>query len=281
MPFLDTRVKLCSDGLKSTVYRKKTNTNVVLHHDSIAPTTWKIGLMKWFLHRAEIVCSDEKTFNEEIDKLKTIFSQNGYPVKYFEKVIREFKIKKNKQKNSTQNEIVNERENNTDIKTLDNHRKLVFKIPYVGKISEMYGRRIRKLMKTMDCDIRVVYETTKVKDAFQIKDSVPKELQARVVYEFTCRGDPDIHYIGHTNRNFRERYLEHLRGGSAISDHIAQCHECENKGVTMSDFKMLKQCRQKKDTMKFEALFIKERDPVLNRQLVKPGGKQYTLLVYD
>ena len=107
------------------------------------------------------------------------------------------------------------------------------------------------------------------------------ELQSRVVYEFTCRGNPDVRYIGHTNRNFRDRYLEHVRGGSAISDHIAACQECNNKGVTMNDFAILKKCRHKNDTPKFESLLIKERDPILNRQLVKPGHKQYTLAVFD
>ena len=126
-----------------------------------------------------------------------------------------------------------------------------------------------------------MYETTRVCDAFQLKDTVPKELQAKVVYEFTCRGDPDVKYIGHTNRTLKERYLEHVRGESAVSDHIANCNACEHKGVTLDDFRVLKRCRYKRDTPKFEALLIKEKDPSLNRQLTKPGGKQYTLAIFD
>ena len=136
-------------------------------------------------------------------------------------------------------------------------------------------------MRSTEQKIRVVYQTTKVGDAFQLKDAISQDLQAKVVYQFTCRGDPDIQYIGHTNRTLKERYLEHIRGGGAISDHIAQCEDCNNKGVTLTDFRVLKRCRFKKDTPKFEALLIKEKDPVLNRQLVKPGGKQYTLLIFD
>jgi hypothetical protein len=136
-------------------------------------------------------------------------------------------------------------------------------------------------MKTVEQEIRVVYETTKVSEAFQLKDPIPQDLQAKVVYEFTCRGDPDVHYIGYTNRTLKERYREHVRGGTAISDHITQCQDCDKKGVTLNDFKVLKRCRYKTDTPKFEAILIKEKDPILNRQLVKPGGKQYTLVVFD
>ena len=73
---------------------------------------------------------------------------------------------------------------------------------------------------------------------------------------------------------------EHLRGGSAITDHIGQCRDCQNQGVTMEDFIVLQKCRKKTDPPIYEALIIKDLDPSLNRQLVKPG-KQLTLKVFD
>lgn len=261
----------------SSNYRKPSNTNVVMHHDAMAPTAWKTGLVKWFLQRTKTICSDEATLNEELEKLQDIFFRNGYSKEEILKIKDQLDRKKNMQPDSSKENDKSAAARESEEKK----KKSVFKIPYFGKISEVFGRKMKKLIKNPNHDIRVVYQTTKVIDAFHIKDRIPMELQSRVVYQFTCRGDPDVHYIGHTNRNFRERFLEHLRGGSAISDHIAACQECNNKGVTMNEFKIFKTCRHKYDTPKFESLYIKENDPVLNRQLVKPGRKQYTLSVFD
>ena len=125
----------------------------------------------------------------------------------------------------------------------------------------------------------VVYTTTKVKDHFRLKDQTPRELLPRVVYGFICPSDSEIHYVGYTNRNLIERIKEHLRGGTSVSDHISSCDVCQSQGVTTENFKILKHCRQKVDTSIYEALLIKRHNPVLNRQLVKPG-KTYKLKIF-
>lgn len=250
-----------------------------VHYDAMVPPKWKAGLIKCFLHRADVICSNDTNHNDEINTLKDIFSRNGYPTQFFDKVKidfhnkkKEIESRKSQGSDKSPNKAANKEQAGKYISTV--------KIPYLGKISELFGRRLKKIMKTVEQDIRIVYETSRVCDAFQLKDAVPKELQAKVVYEFTCRGDPDVKYIGYTNRTLKERYREHVRGGSAISDHIAQCNACATKGVTLDDFRVLKRCRYKRDTPKFEALLIKEKDPSLNRQLVKPGGKQYSLAIF-
>ena len=55
IPFLDTHVHLLKGRMKTTVYRKKTNTNVIINRDAVAPTVWKRNLISCFLHRAEAV----------------------------------------------------------------------------------------------------------------------------------------------------------------------------------------------------------------------------------
>ena len=127
--------------------------------------------------------------------------------------------------------------------------------------------------------VQVVYKTKKVIESFILKDRAPKEMASKVVYQFTCRGDPNITYIGYTNRTLRERYKEHVRGGTAISDHIAGCDECNGNGVTIDDFKILQRSYSKEETMVYEALAIKENRPILNKNLIKPG-KTFTLTIY-
>ena len=168
---------------------------------------------------------------------------------------------------------------NTD--PMNEKKYAILKIPYLGKISTTFGNKIKKLLSTEDFNIRIVYNTTKVQQSFQLKDPIPNQLRSRVVYKFSCRGDPSISYIGFTNRTLQQRSNEHLRGGTAVSDHIGNCQTCQNSAITVIDFKIIKKCKQKYEAPIFEALFIKEQDPILNRQLVKPGGKQFTLDIFD
>ena len=278
--FLDSEISLNSEKFESSVYRKKTNTNVILHYDAVAPKAWKTGLAKCFLHRAKVICSNEKTLHKELDTLKDIYFRNGYPMKFMDNVIKKVFEPKENHTVIEKSAPVNNTNAEEEAKCSKNEFKSILKIPFIGKISAVFGRRMKQVIKSLGQDIKIVYQTTKIKDSFQLKDPVPKHLQAAIVYEFSCRGDPDTKYIGFTNRTLHERVKEHVRGGTAVSDHIANCKECDQKGVTINDFKILKRCRNKYDTSKYEALYIKEKDPALNRQLIKPGGKQYTLAVF-
>ena len=100
------------------------------------------------------------------------------------------------------------------------------------------------------------------------------------MYKFTCRGDPGTNYIGYTNRTLRERVKEHVGGTTAISDHISICAKCSNEGVGIDDFIILKRCRFKRESLIFEALAIKEQNPKLNKNLVKPG-KTFALQMFN
>ena len=52
------------------------------------------------------------------------------------------------------------------------------------------------------------------------------------------------------------------------TEHLVSCQEL---GITINDFKILKKCKSKADTAIYEALLIKKLNPVLNHNLKKPG----------
>ena len=83
LPFLDVKVKLSEHDVELCVYRKDTTTNVILNFDAIAPDKWKSSLINCFLHRAWKVCTSNQLFDKEVDNLFKIFSENGYPAKFF------------------------------------------------------------------------------------------------------------------------------------------------------------------------------------------------------
>ena len=159
-------------------------------------------------------------------------------------------------------------------------RQIALNVPYLGKISTTFAKRLRTLLSSSGKDIRTIYKTTKVQDSFILKDPVPKAISSRVVYKFTCRSDPTTNYIGYTNRTLSERIKEHVCGSTAVSDHISACTACNGEGVTIDDFAIIKRCRYKTESSIYEALAIKEQNPSLNRNLVKPG-KTFMLKVFN
>ena len=60
--------------------------------------------------------------------------------------------------------------------------------------------------------------------------------------------DKSIQYIGFTSRLLVERIKEHLKGKTAVSDQISNCNICYNKKMTVNNFWILKECRNKFDT---------------------------------
>ena len=211
-----------------------------------------------------------------------MFFKNGYPKLFFKRICDETldKLRKKDQNNSEtteenmQNDPEMEESNNTKQKY-----KPMLKIPFVGKPSLIFSRRVKKFAKsTYNVETRTIFQTSKVKDYFRLKDVSPTDITSKVVYKFICSSDSNTEYIGHTNRSFIER-VKDLRGGSAVSDHIASCDPC-NKNASIKNFMIIKRCRENYDTMVYEAMFIKRTNPLLNRQLVKPQ-KEFVLQVFN
>ena len=81
--FLDVSVERNLDGtFHTSVYRKKSDTNLYINWEAFAPKAWKIGTLKGLIRRAFVVSSDENRMNNEICYLKHVFRKiNGYPSK--------------------------------------------------------------------------------------------------------------------------------------------------------------------------------------------------------
>ena len=71
IPFLDVKVDRKSDGnFTTSIYLKKTSSNIYINWDSHAPHTWKIGTHHGLIQRALTICSEE--IEKEIDYLQKI-----------------------------------------------------------------------------------------------------------------------------------------------------------------------------------------------------------------
>ena len=78
LPFLDVLVEKSNTGFLTSVYRKPTFTGKYTRWNSFCPKQRKVNLVKTLVQRALMICSKSK-LHAELEKLKTIFLDNGYP----------------------------------------------------------------------------------------------------------------------------------------------------------------------------------------------------------
>jgi hypothetical protein len=219
MPFLDMQITLENDRFHSSVFRKKTDTGVLLHYHSTAPTRWKTGLIKCFLHRAATVCSDQPGLNKEVDRLREIFHKNGYPKPFFDKVTNQYFRGEAKEQDQVKSP------------------RLSLKVPYVGKPTLLFSNKMKKVIKSqVGEDLRIIYQTEKVGNQFVLKDKTPKAILSKVVYLFQCPSDLDTQYVGYTIRALEERVKDHRRGDTAVAEHVVSCKNCTLKTINVDNF---------------------------------------------
>ncbi len=152
-------------------------------------------------------------------------------------------------------------------------------LPYIGYPSILFARKIQSIFKkNYHIDIKVVFNTTKVKNYFSLKCLTPQALKAKVVYKFDCVVDSHTSYIGKTKRHLATRVKEHAKKDSAIKTHLGQCNGCNaNYGINL--FRIIDSGVSDFDCKVKEAIHIKAYQPNLNRQLFQSGAL-FTLNVF-
>jgi hypothetical protein len=274
LPFLDTEISIKNGDFESWIYRKKTNTNVLLNNTAICPFKWKVGLMTCLINRAWQICSSRTRFDEEIEKLKAIFQQNGYSGNLF---MNKVKLFINGKSNSESQKVV-----------ADAEMSYLLMIPYVGKPSLIFKRKMTEIVRDIfDVKLRCAYTSCKVKNYFSLKCPSSPYLASNVVYKYTCRCDTDTVYIGETKIHIGTRAGQHMDiqadKPTAVAKHIRECESCytacEQGQLSFKDFPVVKQCKSKFDAEIKEAILILKEKPLINKQLFK-SGSSFTLKIF-
>ena len=219
LPFLDTRVIRNSDGsLTTTVFRKKTHSDRYLDFDSHHPLAHKVAVARTLLTRADRICASAPDRDVEKRRVMVALSSNGYPTAL---------VKKNWHPTP----------HSTPPPELDTPKAVVV-IPYVKHLSESIRRILSPLM------IRTCFRPHRtLKQALvNLKDRVPLQQKAGVIYRIPCSGCPRV-YVGQTGRTLAQRLKEHKRAlvnghlaQSAVAEHAAQeSHDIDWEGATVMD----------------------------------------------
>ena len=86
----------------TSVYRKPTFSGVFTNFGSLIPKSYKYNLLFALLHRRFKLCSNFERLHQEIDKLTTIFENNGYPKSFVGFCIKKYLDKVFIKKSSTE-----------------------------------------------------------------------------------------------------------------------------------------------------------------------------------
>ena len=91
IPFIGIEIVKSGTKLETQVYRKPTNTGLLLHYQSHTDKRYKDSLLlKAMIHRAYALSSTTAAFNSECAKLRSIFSRLDYPMSLIDSAINNF-----------------------------------------------------------------------------------------------------------------------------------------------------------------------------------------------
>ena len=99
-----------------------------------------------------------------------------------------------------------------------------FKLLYIGNLSHHIKNKLCKLSKEFwkgNFNIKLVFNSFKIKNYFLYKDPIPNHLKINLEYKFICAGCSSS-YIGETCRHFKTRIEEHIKKDNKchISKHL-------------------------------------------------------------
>jgi len=150
------------------------------------------------VYRAMRICSTYAALHVELQFIRGLSFNNGYPKAFVESVIRrQFNL------------VYSPRSPTPQLPASD---IVVLRVPYYGQPSQIYAKRVTAaVIKQYPLKkVRVVYDVTaRIGQNFTTKDKIPTEMKSGVVYEATCPQCKDK-YIGKTCRHLKTRIGEHL-----------------------------------------------------------------------
>ena len=119
------------------------------------------------------ICNNN-SFHNDIENIIFNLIKNAYPPFLIDKVIKQYL---DYEFSSNQNQL----KDKSDIH--------YFKLPYIGNLSHHIKNKLSKLCKEFckgNFNIKLVFNSFKIKRYFSYKDSIPDDLKFFLVYKFTC-----------------------------------------------------------------------------------------------
>ena len=189
LPFLDVQLSRRLDGtIKRSVHRKATWNEQYTHFASFVPLRQKRNLIRCLTNRAKRICSSD-TIETELEFLKSVFKDNGYPERFVEANMQP--------KTEPQNQPSVEK------------KQLYISLPFRGDtIADITSRRLMEAVnKTFYAAKLCITYTSAPILPLRLKDKTPVNKVSHCIYSFACSCGAG--YIGKTTRRLVDRVKEH------------------------------------------------------------------------
>ena len=164
--FLDVFISgINNQSLILETYQKSTYTGLLLNFKSFTSFSHKISLIKCLIDRPFKICDNWKSFDNDIENIKSNLIKNAYLPFLIDKAIKkhlDYKFSGN------QNQLKD---------TPDVH---YFKLPYISNLSHHIKNKLSKLCKEFckeNFNIKLVFNSFKIKNYFSHKDPIPDDLK--------------------------------------------------------------------------------------------------------
>ena len=285
--FLDVKASRTRDGSFITdIHRKRTDTNIYLNWKSFAPRPWKIGTLKGLIRRAFVICSTQQLQRKEVNFLKNVFIKiNGYPSKVVNKVVYEVKRTMTSENPPSDIPPVPQQDDPrvSDLQEQESAEPVYnpfICLPYKGQEGEIIIKKFKNdLRAALPTNVkpRVVFKGTKLGSCFRIKDKVPTQHETNLIYRFKSpeEGGNPPQYIGQTKVRYGTRTYEHCNTDKKSA--VYKYKRAKNLTISSENFEIIdKGFSRTVDRKLAEALYVKEQDPVLNRQ-----KKTFPILLFN
>ena len=270
LPFLDILVEEGPQEYKTKVYRKPTDFGACINFDGQCPERYKISAIRSYLIRAHKFCTSRYELKNEINNIRQILVNNGFPNWLLDKEIEEFNHRHNNEDN-TINKLNIYYENQMH----SNYKK---DEAIMNNILRRFTRNIEPNNKIN----LIIYYKNKRTSSMVMKNAPYQDNMLKstnVVYQFHCNTEgctlQNNKYIGMTSTSLSRRITMHLQNGG-IKEHFINSHPQipreRRRELIVENINILAKCTTTKELEVTEAIFIKDFQPNLNIQNTRMGG---------
>ena len=207
------------------------------------------------MDRSFKICNNWNSFHKHIESIKSNLIKNTYPPFLINTVIKKYFGHKS---SSNQNQ------------SKDTSDVYYFKLPYISNLLHHIKNKHSKLCKEFskeNFNIKLVFNSFKIKSYFSYKDPIPNDLKSSLVYKFTCASSSSS-CIGENCRHFKTRIEGHIKNDNKFHNfkHLHSTTACFESCYTSLSFEIIDTANSKFDLKINEALHINWMNPNLNAQ---------------
>ena len=263
--FLDVAIDASDVTFATSVHRKPTDAGKRLHADSQCPDRYKASVIRAYVIRALKHCSSWPLVHQELRRVKQMLADNHYDARAVDKQIKQ-----------ALSQYMQPKETSTQ-----NTHTLFYK----NTMSPGYKADERVLHRIVHRNCKAKQPSDKIKLAIYYQNPTTSSLimnnnpsrdraplkQKCVIYHYRCTQGGcallrNSGYIGLTTTSLSRRLTMHLQQGGPKTHTESKQDTTLTRKMLTENITILERSANKRRLSALEAIFIRDMDPIINKQ---------------